>query len=366
MENVKKIIFLNVPLSICNLRCHYCYIAQRKECYQGVQPVMKYSPEQVAQALSYKRVGGTAFINICAQGETLLLKNLDLYLSALLKEGHFIELVTNLTVSPMVDKILLIDPELLKRLEFKCSFHYMELKRKGWLDLFASNVNKIWEHGASATIELTPSDELIPYIDEVKDFSLRKFGALPHVTIARDDSKQNIDYLTKLPMEEYDNVWGQFNSDFWKFKKSIFKVKQKKFCYAGAWSMHIDLATGEFKQCLRSLPLIDVFKDPNKPLPELPVCSCHLAHCYNGHALLTFGLIPDEEIETGFGEIRNRVREDGSEWLQPELKEFFNGKLRYSNNVLEKRERIAKALQMIPFTIVRKIAVMFWNFKMKK
>lgn len=51
---------------------------------------------------------------------------------------------------------------------------------------------------ASFTIEVTPSDELIPYIDEMKEVSLREFGALPHITVARDESKPDYPLLTKL------------------------------------------------------------------------------------------------------------------------------------------------------------------------
>ena len=74
---------------------------------------MKYNPQQVAQGLSQQRIGGPAFINICASGETLLTKNLDLYIHALLQEGHYLEVVTNLTITPMLDKILSLDPKLL-------------------------------------------------------------------------------------------------------------------------------------------------------------------------------------------------------------------------------------------------------------
>ena len=365
MSSVKKLIFLNIPLSICNLRCHYCYIAQRKECYQGIQPQMKYTPEQVAAALSNKRIGGPAFINICAQGETLLLKNLDKYIELLLKEGHYIELVTNMTVTSMLDKILQIDRKLLSHLEFKCSFHYLELKSKEWLRLFADNVNKVWDAGASATIELVPSDELIPYVEEVKQFAMENFGALPHVTIARNDGKSDIDYLTKLPQDEYDKIWDKFDSGFWRYKRSIFGVKQKEFCYAGLWSMHIDMATGMYKQCLRSMPIVDVFANPEKALPKLPVCSCHLAHCYNGHALLTMGLIPDA-TDVGFGDIRNRIRDDGSEWLNPDLKDFFNGKLKDNNHCLNSFEKVFYYLKTSPLIVGRKLAVKFWLLKMKK
>ena len=52
-------------------------------------------------------------------------------------------------------------------------------------------------------------------------------------------------------------------------------------------------------------------------MPSQPIMRCELAHCYNGHMLLTLGLIPKE-----------------SEWLHPELKDFFNTRLEDSNSEL--------------------------------
>lgn len=188
-NKVKKIIFFRIPLSICNFRCHYCYLAQRDEHYQGIQPVMKYSPEQVALACSPKRLGGLAYFNFCADGETMLLKDLDLYVKELVKQGHFVEIITNMTITNMVDKFMEWPREMLEHVEFKCSFHYLELKKKKLLEVFAKNANQLWGKGASINIEVTPSDELIPYIEELKNFSYSNFGALPHITIARNDSR---------------------------------------------------------------------------------------------------------------------------------------------------------------------------------
>lgn len=333
MDKIKKILLFRIPMSICNFRCSYCYIAQRDVSYQGIQPEMRYSPEQIRKAFSKERIGGLAFMNFCADGETLLTKNLDLYVKALVEEGHYAEIVTNLTVTPMLEKILSWDKELLKRVEFKCSFHYVELKKKNLLDTYASNVKKIWAAGASANIEITPSDELIPYIDEIKEFSMKHFGAYPHFTIARDDRTENIGYLTSLSMEEYDNTWGQFNSEFWQFKKEIFGVKQKDYCYAGRWSLFVDLTTGEANPCYHGRSYGDVVKDPTKKLPDEPIGKCPIAHCYNGHALMTMGLIPNV-TSVRYGDIRNRVKEDGGEWLQPELKSFFNTTCIESNEEL--------------------------------
>lgn len=330
MDSIKKIILFNIPTSICNLRCHYCYLAQRGECYQGVQPEMKYTPEQVAEALRVERIGGKAYMNFCADGETLLTKDIDKYVKALVQQGHYAEVVSNMTVTPMIDRFLQWEPDLLTHLEFKCSFHYLELKERNLLEVFADNVKKVWAAGASANIEITPSDELIPYLDEVKAFSLQHFGALPHLTIARDDRTEGIDYLTSLSDEEYQKVWEQFDSDFWRYKRSIFGVQQKKYCYAGCWSLNINLASGYTMQCYTGFLCKDIFADPHSPLPEKAVGACPLPHCYNGHALLTLGLIPNA-TDVKYGEIRNRVRADGTQWLQPELLKFFNTKLEDSN-----------------------------------
>lgn len=340
---MKKILLFRIPMSICDFRCHYCYIAQRPVHFQGIQPEFKYSPTEVAKALSQERLGGPCFMNFCADGETLLTKNLDLYVKALVEEGHYAEVVTNLTVSNVLDKFLTWDKALLKRLEFKCSFHYLELKRKGWLNRFAENVHKIWEAGASANIELAPSDELIPYIDEVKEFSLKNFGALPQLTILRDDRTSNIDYLTKMTEQEYDHTWQSFESTFWEFKKTIFGKKQEKYCYAGAWSAYIDLTTGEASGCYGCVSLGNVFENPERPFPSKAVGKCPFAHCYNGHAMLSMGLIPHLN-DVHYGYLRDRKKSDGGTWLQPELRKFFDEKLEDSN---EEYSSIDKKLTII-------------------
>ena len=354
MDKIKKLVLFRIPMSICNFRCHYCYLSQRPIHFEGVQPKMKYSPEQVAKAMSRERIGGIAYMNFCADGETLLTKDIDKYIKALVEEGHYAEIVTNLSVTPVLEKILSWDRSLLKRVEFKCSFHYLELKKKGWLDRFADNVHKIWEAGASANIEITPSDELIPYIDEVMEFSLHHFGALPHLTIARNDKTESIDNLTNLPIDEYDKIWSRFDSGFWKFKKTIFGKKQTDFCYAGDWSIYIDLTTGDATPCYCGPSLGDVFAHPDKPLPTRPIGNCPIAHCYNGHMLLTLGNIP-HKYPVGYGEIRDRVKTDGSHWLQPELLAFFNSKLEESNTEYSDFQKRLWLIRHLPARMAREV-----------
>ena len=177
------------------------------------------------------------------------------------------------------------------------------------------------------------------------EFSMKEFGALPHITIARDDRTDGIDYLTSLPMEEYDRAWSRFGSGFWEFKKTIFGKRQTKFCYAGAWSAYVDLTTGNARQCYCGQSLGNVFENPEMAFPEKPIGRCSLAHCYNGHTFLSWGLIPGYAVR--YGDIRNRLTTCGvGSWLRPELHRFFNSKLEESNDLC-RSEQIVLARQYL-------------------
>lgn len=327
---MKKVILFAIPLSVCNLRCHYCYLAQRPSCYEGVIPDMRYSPEQVAYAMRGGRIGGQAYFNICADGETLLIPQLASYVELLVREGHYLEIVSNMVLSKKLEPLLELGEDVLSHVEFKCSLHYLELKKRGLLDRFAENVNAAWAAGASCNVEITPSDELVPLISEVKEYCMENFGALAHLTIARNDSTSRIERLTNLSQEDYFSAWNQFDSSFFDFKNSIFGVKQTGFCEAGSWMYYVDMSTGEARQCYKGCSVGNVFANPDEPLPSMPIGHCHDPHCYNGHMLMTAGLI-NGVAGVGYGDIRDRVREDGSHWLRPELKAFFNTKLCDSN-----------------------------------
>lgn len=243
MDKNKKVVLCAIPTSTCNLKCRYCYLPQRKEFDKGKQANFIYIPEYVGRVFSKERLGGTCYFNFCADGETLLTKRIDEYIYEIVNQGHYAEIVSNMTITSMINRILSWEPDLLERITFKCSLHYLQLFEHNLLQVFSDNVNNVWKHGCSANIELIPDEELIPYIDELKQFSIEHFGALPHVSIARDDRKEH-DYLTKLSLAEYNKIWSQFDSGFGEFKKSIFNHKRCEFCYAGAWSIYANLATG--------------------------------------------------------------------------------------------------------------------------
>lgn len=357
METIHKLILLSVPTTLCNLKCGYCYLSQREDSFQGCQANFLYSPEHVGKAFSQDRLGGPCFFNICADGETLLTKGLDAYIFEIVNQGHYVEIVTNMTVTPVLDTILSWDEVLRKRITFKCSFHYLELKKRDLLERFTDNVKKVWESGCSACVEITPDDALIPYIDEVIAYSKEHFGALPHLSIARDDNNRH-EYLTDLSLDEYRKTWEVFESSFWTFKRTIFNVRRNEYCYAGAWSLYVDLATGQAIQCYCSRISQNVFENPDKPIRFLAIGACRDTHCYNGHALLTLGCIP-KFTDLGYGMIRDRIRADGTHWIADEIRAFMNTKLEAANPVYQKHEKRKNERKLLYYRVLGKVKRLF-------
>ena len=340
MDQIKRFLDCYIPTETCNLRCHYCYIAQQRK-FENVLASFSQSKETIRKAFSKERLGGPCLLNFCAGGETLLSGELLPIVRELVEEGHYAMIVTNGTITKRFEEIAAWPEELRERLFIKFSFHYLEMKRLGWMDRFFDNVILMKQCGVSFTVEITPSDELIPYIDEVKETCMHYLGALCHITVARDDRTAGIEVLSQHDFDTYKKIWGQFESELFSFKTKIFYQQRKEFCYAGQWSAYINLQTGDMRQCYCGKVLDNLYKDVNKPLHFEPVgYGCTMAHCYNGHAFLTLGDIPELEAPT-YAQTRNRVCADGTEWLSPTMKAFMSTKLWESNGEFTEQKKNA-------------------------
>ena len=328
---IKKLLAINVPIKNCNLSCKYCYISALNKVELGPAK-FQYSPEHVGICLRKERLGGECIINLTGGGETLIPREMPQYIYKMLEQGHFLEVVTNGTLTNRFIEISRFPKDLLNRLEFKFSFHYAELKRKGLLDVFINNVKLMRDSGCSFTIELMPNDEIVAFIPEIIKICKENFGALCQITVGRNDLTNNLELLTQYSKEEYGRIWGIFNSTMFDFKLDIFKEKRKEFCYAGAWSLYIDLGTGDAKPCYGHMITQNIFKDPKRNISFYPVGKhCRQPYCYNGHAFLTMGVIPELDTPT-YADIRNRITSNGENWLKSPLKEAFSSKLINNNN----------------------------------
>lgn len=338
-NQLSKLIVINVPISKCNLRCHYCYISQRNEWEKNNDPTLKYSPEFIGRAFSAERLGGRCLVNLTGIGETLILPEMPRIIYELLKQGHFLEVVTNATLTKRFDEIVQLPKEYLERLEFKCSFHYSELKEKGLLDVFFENVNRMRKAGASVTVELMPNDEIVEEIPAIKALCMERLGALCHLTVGRDENNRK-DILSKMSYEEYVNTWSQFDSPMFDFKLQVLNKERKEFCYAGEWSLYVNLFTGEARQCYGCLSDQNIYANVDKPIKFRPIGKkCKQPFCYNAHAFLSLGMIP--ELETpSYLEMRDRVDSEGAHWFSEQGRAAFETKLNEVNEPMSSAEKI--------------------------
>ena len=131
----KRMILMHIPNKKCNLKCKYCYLSQVDEWISPPEE-FKYSVEHIANCMRKERLGGVCLINLTGDGETMLQPQIVDLCRCLLEEGHYIELVTNCTISKVVDDFVALPKNLLKHLEFKISYHYLELKERHMTDHF--------------------------------------------------------------------------------------------------------------------------------------------------------------------------------------------------------------------------------------
>lgn len=353
MEKIKRFIDCYIPTETCNFRCHYCYVTQHRK-FNNKIAKFNYDPSYIRKALSRKRLGGICLFNLCAGGETLLSEDVVKITKELLEEGHYVMIVTNGSLTKRFQEISEFGKEQLSRLFFKFSFHYMELKRLNLLNTFFKNVELMEKAGASYTLEITPTDELEPYINEIKEVCMEKNGALPHITIGRKDS-EDIPVLTEHNFEDYKKIWKTFDSKLFDFKSEIFGKKRKEFCYAGDWSVYLNLITGDMRQCYCGKVIDNIYKNPEQPIKFCAIGNnCTMPHCYNGHAFLALGDIP--ELETPkYSELRNRKKKNGDEWLKDEMKSFMSNKLNESNEEYSNLKKTKINLRNKPIKVLKSI-----------
>ena len=324
-----RFIDVTVPIAKCNMRCDYCYLSHLKIDFNRVSDFC-HTAKYIRYALSQERLGGSAFINLCGVGETLFCENIVEIVDELLKEGHYIQIVTNATPSSIIKKMInsCIDAS---RIFLKCSLHYEELKRMNMLEIFAKNVEDIEKWGASYTIEYVPTDASVELIPEIKEYCMRHFGALPHVTVTRDERYKDFRVLTEYSLEEYKKIWSQFNSNMFDFKLQYVIDSQHSYCMAGLWAAELNLATGELYQCTNNPRLCNIYQDIDKEIVFKEVgMQCCLPYCFNCHAYVTLGLMA-EYLSPSYLEMRDRIKKDGTHWIGEKLRDIFSQKL-YKNH----------------------------------
>ena len=339
MAKIKRLVLGLIPNNMCNLRCEYCYISQVEAWDKPMH--LKYPVEYIVKCLSIKRLGGVALINLTGNGETLIQPDIVDLIVGFLKEGHYVEVVTNGTITKNIDKILAIENKYLKHLFFKISFHYKELERLNLIEEFFYNIKNIKKSGASFTLELMAYDGIEKDINIIKEICIKNVGAVCQATIGINDARKDKGLLSSHSVEEFRKIWKPLNSPMLEFKLNVLGKKRKEFCYAGDWSLFVNLFTGEAQPCYWQPYNQNIFKNPNEPIKFYPIGHfCTNPYCTNAHAHMTWGLLPSVGGIPTYSEMRNRIEKNGNEWLSSDCKKFFESKLYESNEQYSKSKQI--------------------------
>ena len=320
-----KYIGIDIPVTRCNLRCSYCYLGQMDYLEQAAGENIVYEPQFLRHVLRKEKVGGSALVGLCGDGETLLSRNFEKTCAEILKEGHYIHIVTNGLLADKIKAIIFECGEYARNIIFKISFHYSELKKLNLLDQFANNVKMISDSEASYTIELMPHDEIIDDIPDIIDYSIKNFGALPQLTIGRQHFNGG-KLLTNMSEEEYKKVWGVFDSEMFDMRMELYQ-RHGQNCLAGARSCFIDLSTGNVKRCVYEEQMGNICIDDQNLNLDPVGDACPLNYCFNCHVYGSMGVVGNMDTSCTYMTIRDRKRADGSHWLKDNMREYLDIKL---------------------------------------
>lgn len=327
MDKIKRFFECLLPVTVCNLECPYCYIIQENRRKMEMAH-LRYSPEHIAKALSVKRVGGVSLISICGAGETLMQNELIDIVELLLKEGHYVNITTNGTLTKKFDLLINRCNKNINHLHISFSLHYLELKKHNLLDSFFDNVIKMKSAGASILVQINLYDDYIPYIDEIKELCMEKVGAFPQVALTRDENTKPMKILTSLTSEQYYKYGSMFKSNLFDFTYKNFNVKRKEFCYAGDWSGVLNLETGWLSKCYENKEGQNIFENIDEPINfEAVGRNCKNSYCVNSSHFMSLGIIPSIDTPT-YAELRNR---ECADWYSESMKYFLNSKLENNN-----------------------------------
>lgn len=296
----------------CNLHCSYCILDSHEE-KMKFQAEFNHSVPFMIKALSRNRLGGRALFSIAGGGETLLKPGLIELAYGLLSEGHYIIFTTNGTVTQKINELLAFEPEMVKRMMFTLSMHYLELKENNLLDVFFDNARKIREAGASIELSIVGCDAYLPYIDEIMQMCLEKLGFLPSPIAVRPDNKMATERQldSKLDKETYLKTWERFSQIKMEAVRALWHEISEE-CYAGIQTAKLNLQDGWMRQCENDQKRIDnIYDDIKREIQFLKKPHpCNMGCCYCYGIPLSGRTLSTGKIPTNY-QLINRVDKNG-------------------------------------------------------
>jgi hypothetical protein len=269
-----------------------------------------------------KRFGGSIFFGAASSGETLLWEDIVDFTRGMLSYGHIVSYTTNMTITPILERFCDFPAELRSRLELDASLHYLELKRKNMLNEYFENLCMLRSAGVSIAIFLVISDIYIPYLREISELCQKEIGLLPIAGILRNYEGNGAEIAMKYSSDVDKLVKETCDVRQWELQKRIYGQRRTEFCYAGEYSLNMNLGTGDYTKCwgsngieknweklLKGASFVNkainrifkesrnMFKNPNELIKFEPIGRCPFYDCICA-SYLCWGLIPDSNVET--------------------------------------------------------------------
>lgn len=308
----------------CNLNCSYCYVDFQNPSLKHTMQFQHTVPFML-KALSRERLGGRAFFNICGQGETLLKPGIVEFIYGLLSEQHFVGIITNGTVTKIIKELLSFPKEMVERMIFQFSLHYLELIEKNLIDVYFDNVNLVRKAGASVCTTFPGSDEYRLYADEIKKLAMKRNGFLPVVFAIRAEPDFQADFPldSKNNREKYLEAWKDFKSVSLEFRSKTWN-KYTELCYSGINSGWINLTSGELRSCIPGKYVDNIYDNISAKINMLNNPHfCEYGYCSHNAMFLSGVKHNGENLPTWYN-VFNQIDEKGNATLSECIKEATN------------------------------------------
>ena len=340
-----------IPVTACNLKCDYCYIRQEGRDSHKITP-FRYSVEQMSSLFTKEKIG-ECFFSLCGAGETLFHPELPALVKMLLEEGHYVNITTNGTFTQGLEKLLFqLTPSYCEKLLFSFSLHWNELKQKQLLDVFRDNVYRVRNAKCSFFVQFNLYDGYLPHLEEIKQYCIDNFGAMPQVATTREE-RETYKIYSSLSVEEYINVGSQFKSPLFEFTMRNFNVPIKDFCYAGMWSYKLYFERGTIKPCYCNGSEMDIIEASHKNFTYTPIGrDCHNAYCVNSSHFLSMGVVPSMYSNITYTGLRNR---EEAKWFTSKMAAFLSRKLYDDNEQLSITEMAIYNIKWFSRKVIKRL-----------
>lgn len=377
-DKIKWAITTYVPGTVCNLRCKYCYISNCVDETHLVKASYKYPLDVMINAFNPRRLGGLAEITVISGGETLVDDVVVPFIKGLLKYGHVVTVVTNLTLNNKIDELLNFPEEYLKRLIVKASLHWLELKRLNKIEDYFGNMKKILSKGASCYPFLVLSDCYMDSLSEIEQKCMEELGVMPHCSPSmlydeKDDLKRDGRTKTspECTKEFVDFVDKKFSSKVFDTCVKFLDVNVKDvFCYAGQWSFIVDLKNGGMLKCHNCRAEANFFE--SKKLPKLlPIGNnCQIANCALQFNFVSENIIPEVPGVDSYGKVlykKGLINDEVARLLDFRFTDFYK---QYSKKQKKKiNKKVKYTLKYGNLNLITKVTLKLYRYlknKLKK